>query len=306
MSNVAILTLNWNNWNDSKNLIESILDLDHREFDVVFIDNASQDGSVGKLISYLDKKKIQYELASSINAKPNSRFIIIQNSKNLGYTGGFNKGLQFVLKYNKYEFAWLLNNDVVLKKDALSQLLICFEEYCKKDGKIGVIGSTILYPDGSLQMLGGCTLYPIFANSVFRKKSNQSLDYISGASLFIPVKALKEVGFFDERYFLYWDDADLGIRMKRKNFKLVYCPKSFIYHKEGGTSGKINTINDYYWVRNGLLFTKKHYPYFLPIAFFAYFFKFLVLRTINNQPNNVKSLIMGTKDFLLCRFGPKP
>ena len=308
MSKVAILTLNWNNWEDSKNFLDSVFFLDYKNYDIIFIDNGSNDNSVDNLISFLTNKNLDYKIIDENNTieniTENSQFYIIKNDENLGYTGGFNKGLEFILNNARdYEFIWILNNDTILNKLSLGNLVKCYYEAINKNIKVGAIGSKILYPNGELQMLGGCTLYPIIGNSIFRKKDNQRLDYISGASLFMPVDVVRYVGLFDERFFLYWDDADYGIRIKKKGYKLIYCSNSIVYHKEGGTAGRINKVNDYYWVRNGFLFTKKHYPYFLPFVFFSYFFKYTIVRKLRNLPFNFDAYVRGVKDFLTNKFG---
>ncbi|ACN98613.1 glycosyl transferase, family 2 [Sulfurihydrogenibium azorense Az-Fu1] len=231
MSKVVLLTLNWNNWEDSKNFLDSVFFLDYKNYDIIFIDNGSNDNSVDSLISFLTNKNLNYKIIDENNTieniGENSRFYIIKNDENLGYTGGFNKGLEFILNNARdYEFIWILNNDTILNKSSLGNLVKCYYEAISKNIKVGAIGSKILYPNGELQMLGGCTLYQI-----------------------------------------------------------------------RGTAGRINKVNDYYWVRNGFLFTKKHYPYFLPFVFFSYFFKYTIVRKLKNLPFNFDAYVRGVKDF---------
>lgn len=304
---VCIITVNWNNWKDSIVFLDSVLKLDYPSIEIVFIDNNSNDNSIEKVKEWAQRKKLKFNILTYQDMKnftslDSEHFLtIIKNSCNCGYTGGINTGLKYVLNKKNVEFIWLLNNDVVVTNNSLNEIITCF----RNNKNIGAIGSKIFYyqhPE-RLQAAGGCRLNPMIGNSYFEVSSNPKLDYILGASLFLSVEICKHVGLFDERYFLYWDDADYSIRIKKSGFKLLYCSKSIIYHKEGGTAGRINKINDYYWVRNGLLFIKKHYPFFLLTTMIAYVFKYTVIRILKKQPCNLTSLFKGIYHFMLGRFG---
>ena len=114
---------------------------------------------------------------------------------------------------------------------------------------------------------------------------------------------INTVGLPDESYFLYWEDADWGLRARRKKFKLVYCPKSRVWHKEGGTSGGINPLTDYYWTRNGLFFMKRFYPALLPLIPFSYLAKYTIVKLMRRQPFNFKSFLRGIVDFTKGKRG---
>lgn len=305
---VAVLTLNWNNKYDSVNCVKSLIDLSYCDFNIIFIDNNSHDDSIEAVIKILIEKNIEF-LVLDDNSMVNINFtraFIIKNPDNLGYTGGFNVGLDFVLKLGIFDYVWILNNDTTVEKDSLNKLLDCFKEYKNRGIKVGAIGTKLLYPDGNIQTICGNKLSKILGNSSFLKTKAKNLDYITGASLFLEVETLKKVGFFDERFFLYWDDADYCLRLKKMGYELICCDDAVVYHKEGGTAGRINKLNDYYWVRNGLLFTWKHQPIFLPFVILAYIFKYTVLRTIKRQPNNLSSLFLGIYHFFTGKFGKKP
>lgn len=312
MKNVAILILNWNNLYDSLSCLESLLSLEYENYKIIFIDNGSTDGSFEGILEFLKEKGIpflvvensyQYNINGYIDI---TKVFIIRNTDNFGYTGGFNTGLRFVLEFGRFDYIWILNNDTVVERSALNKLVDCFERQKAKGVKVGAAGTTLLYPNGKLQAVCGCRLVKVIGNSSFLTKKVQHLDYIVGASLFLDMDALKNVYLFDERFFLYWDDADYSIRLKKAGYELICCDDVIVYHKEGGTAGRIEKLNDYYWVRNGLLFTWKHQPYFLPLTIFAYIFKYVVIRTFKRQPNNISALLFGIYHFLTGKFGKKP
>ena len=340
-----ILVLNWNNWQDTIECLESVFQNSYANYQVVVIDNGSTDSSENKirewaagkiviispyveyaghnkaipLIRYskeegerggeIEKEKPLYPLLRASVSHP---LIFIQTGGNLGYASGNNVGLRFVLSRGDGDFIWILNNDTVIAKDALEELLRCAES----DIDIGMVGSKLLYYDkpNLLQAAGGCRLNPFLGNSVLIASNHRDdgdwdnylePDYISGASLLIKKRALEVLGLLDENYFLYWEDADWGARAVRKQYRLLYCPKSRVWHKEGGTSGGINPTTDYYWTRNGLLFMKKFYPFLLPLIPFSYLVKYTIVRAIKKQPLHLRAFLRGSIDFIKGKTGEK-
>ncbi len=246
--------------------------------------------------------------------------MFIQNGENLGYSGGNNVGLRYALSKSDLEYVWLLNNDTLPERRALSALVSC-----ARRTEAAMAGSKLLYahqPD-TLQMAGGGMIWPAAGNSFIAASGQKddgrwdepfTLDYVCGASLLASREVLLRAGLLDERYFLYWEDADWGARARRSGFKLVYCPASRVLHKEGATTGKenengagsgISAKADYYWVRNGLYFTKKFHPFFLFSVPLAYLAKYTVVRMARRQPLNLKYFILGFLDFLYGRTGHK-
>ena len=340
---VCVLILNWNNWLDTVECLESVFQSSFTNFQVVVIDNCSSDDSVKKieewargnfktenpfirystankpfpLISY-DRKAAEKGgnqeqegyLSASLASGVLHPLLFIQTGANLGYSGGNNVGLRFALKREDFSHVWVLNNDTVIHRDALKELISCLES----DGAVGAAGSKLLYFDqpDTLHMAGGCSIIPWMGNAAMigvdeqddgRWDRSLEPDYISGASLLMKKKVLEDVGLMDERYFLYWEDADWGVRMRRKGYRLLYCPASTVWHKEGGTAGRLNTVSDYYWVRNGLFFMKKFYPALLPLTPFSYLLKYTLVRLLKRQPLHFSSFLGGLKDFLKGKTG---
>jgi len=335
---VCILILNWNNWQDTVECLESVYQNSYPDYQVVVADNASADGSIDKIIEWAEgrlrtsgtivpyisgNKPIPYniydrEAAERGEGKNGERYpdaafplSIIHTGANLGYAGGNNVGLRFALKRCDFSYVWILNNDTVIQKDALQKLMVCLEH----EDNIGAAGSKLLYhhqPD-TLHMAGGCRIIPWMGNASMigegtkddgRWDAPLEPDYISGASLLVKNKVLENVGFMDERYFMYWEDADWGERMRRSGCRLIYCPASRVWHKEGASAGRLSSSADYYWVRNGLYFMKKFYPALLPLMPFSYFFKYTLLRFVKGQPLHFSSFLAGLRDFLKGKTGP--
>jgi GT2 family glycosyltransferase len=334
---VYVVILNWNNWRDTIECLESVFQNTYPDYQVICVDNASTDNSVQMIKEWAAGKhevKSDFFVFSCSNKpipvicceretaekggmaetgfrhKGGNPLILIRSDSNEGYAGGNNIAIRHVMKKTGWEYIWILNNDTAVDKEALSEMVTGIES----NPGTGMAGSKLLYYDrrNMLQAAGGCKITPWNGNASLignNKKDGPewgvpfSPDYICGASLLVKKEVIQSIGLLDESYFLYWEDADWGMRARKNNFKLLYCPGSRVWHKEGGTSGGISSLTDYYWTRNGLAFMKKFYPAFLPLAPLSYFLKHTVIRIIKRQPLNFRSFLRGVRDFFAGRTG---
>ena len=89
----------------------------------------------------------------------------------------------------------------------------------------------------------------------------ETIDYASGCCMLIKRSVLEKVGLFDDRYFLYYEDADFSERVKRKGSEILFCPKAVLWHKNAESAGGSGSdLQDYYISRNRLLFGVKYAP----------------------------------------------
>jgi len=314
---VCIIISNWNGWQDTIGCLESVLESSWPDYQVIVRDNASTDGSEEKITGWARGKSIDIVRYDRETAErgglPEKEYplVFIQTGKNLGYAGGNNVALRYVLARGEAEYVWLLNNDTVVDREALAELV----KLAGTDENIGMVGSKILYHDRPdiLQTAGGSRIVPwagnaaiIAGNQLDDGSWDESFepDYLNGASLLVSTETIKAIGLMEEKYFLYWEDAEWGARAKGMGYRLLYCPGSRIWHKEGGSTGNLNYKSDYYWVRNGLYFSRKFYPYFLPLIPFFYLAKYTFVRMLKKQPLNLKAFMRGLFDFLTGKTGP--
>ena len=315
---VYILILNWNNAKDTVDCLEAVFKSDYPDYAVVCLDNGSTDDSEEKIrqwasgagLKWVGYSREQARRGGQPQEETRTRLIFISNGENLGYAGGNNIGLEFALARGDMRYAWVLNNDTLPEAGALRSLVSC----CRETG-VGMAGAKLLYTydPGVLQMAGGCRLSPLTGNAspVAGGRADDGkwdapfdLDSVCGASVLLKKEVLEAVGAFDERYFLYWEDADWSMRARRAGFRLVYCPAARVLHKEGGTLGGAgNARADYYWVRNGLYFARKFYPGLLPLVPFSYMAKYTVIRMFRRWPLNLPAFFSGLLDFLRGRMG---
>ena len=182
----------------------------------------------------------------------NSRIQYIFNNKNVGFGAGHNIILNKILNESKYHI--VLNPDVYFDENVISKLYNFMEQH----HEVGHVMPRVLYPDGTLQPL--CKLLPSPKVLIMRRflgflkntleTENQhyelhfsgydkimNVPFLSGCFMFLITEALKKVGLFDERFFLYTEDTDLTRRM-HKYYQTLYFPDATIYHHHARGSYK--------------------------------------------------------------------
>lgn len=224
MKNLTIAILNFNSGEYLSKCLESIkLVKDEANITTVVIDNDSTDDSLNLVESKFKDVKF------------------VKNSENLGFSKGYNKTLKEV----KSECVLLLNPDCLLEKGVIKKILENFEIE-----KAGAVTCKIILSNGKIDLTAhrgfptpwASLLYALGDDSLYHltgKISDQihEVDAISGAFFMTKKSILEEVGFLDERFFLYGEDIDLSLRIKNKGYKILYDPAVKITHYKGISSG---------------------------------------------------------------------
>ncbi|AEX20704.1 glycosyltransferase family 2 protein [Vibrio sp. EJY3] len=278
---VYIVVLNWNSYVETIECLNSILDLDYEEFSVIVCDNGSSNDSLEHIKTFIlntvpNKFK---KCFGTINYTPCSnerQFILIDNKENFGYAKGNNIGINIALKDKACEHVWILNNDTVVVKNCLTEMIRTVES----EPNYGICGSRLIYyhERDKLQGFGGRY------NKVTGKTSHyleglgsdididefevaDRIDYLIGASLLISRNFLESVNGFSEDYFLYFEELDLCHKLTSRYSKLI-SKNAVVYHKEGASFDKtLSGTSLYYLFQNRIRFTKKFYPLMLPTVY---------------------------------------
>ncbi|OGG26669.1 hypothetical protein A2960_00660 [Candidatus Gottesmanbacteria bacterium RIFCSPLOWO2_01_FULL_39_12b] len=257
MDKTAIIVLHYKNMSDTYTCIKSISDnfKTGKKPYILVVANSSIKDDVANL-----KKKYR-------------GLDFIENPKNQGFAEGNNLGLKKVYSLG-FENYILLNNDTVVSSDLINQLV----KYAKVDDNIGLIspkiyfepnyeyhksryqkkdiGKVIWYAGGIIdwQNIHACH------RGVDEVDSKQydlisETDFATGCCMFIKRKVIEQVGFFDTKYFLYYEDVDYSMRVKLAGFKIVYLPRAYLWHKNASSSGKPgSSTHIYYQNRNRFYF----------------------------------------------------
>ncbi len=292
-----IILLNYNGWEDTLECLESVLKNGYENYQVIVVDNASPNKSMQHIINWAEGKQgvvidetsqLQY-LSQPLELKPlpyvlytkdeaskggdpekelvqNNPMVLIQAGKNKGFAAGNNIGIKYALIKNDFNYIWLLNNDTVIEKDTLSDLI----EYAEKN-KIDICGSVLKdYEDPTKILAYGGTINKFLGTSkhlLKEKEINSKLDYIVGASFLIVKKVIDNIGMLPEDYFLYYEETDYCFNAKRNKFILGVAQNSFVYHKRGASTGGIKKNEFSYLSRliSRKLFCQKYLNNFIGI-----------------------------------------
>lgn len=186
---------------------------------------------------------------------------VIRNVHNDGFAKGNNDAIRAALEM-QYEYVMLLNMDTIIEPDCIRKLLAAME----KDNSIGALQAQLmLWPDrNKINTLGNITHFLGFGytsgymDTINDKTppASRDISYPSGAAMFIKTSALRKVGLFDEEYWMYNEDQDLGWRLWLAGYKCRLCSGAIVYHKYDFSR---NPVKYYYVDRNRLLSIFKNF-----------------------------------------------
>ncbi len=299
MTNVFISIVNFNGNIDTSSCLKSLEDLKIKDFNlsVVVVDNGSKEVFKATPEKY-----------------KNFKLHLLRSEENLGFSGGQNLGINLAL-VNNADFVLILNNDVYIDENLITNLLETFEkqkgaglvspkiyfakghEYHKDRYKESDLGKVIWYAGGKMDWKNVLASH-IGVDEVDKGQFEnlEKTDYASGCCEMIKKEVFEKVGLFDEKYFLYYEDNDLSQRAKRKGFESYYQPKAILWHINAGSAGGSGSkLQDYYITRNRLLFGFKYAPIRAKVALLKEGVR-LILSGRGSQKK-------GVLDFFLCKFG---
>lgn len=253
---LSVIITNWNGKKFLEECLNSLQDQTYTHFETILVDNGSTDGSV-------EFVRERYE-----------KFVrIIRNETNLGFAGGNNVGIRAATG----EFIVLLNNDTWADPRWLEELVHAIDadpiigmwgskiySYYRRD-RIEAVGE-LIYRDGLSRAKGQ------FERDQGQFEQKEEIFFPPGCGAMFRKKVFDEIGLFDEDFFAYGDDAEIGIRARLAGWKGLYVPHAILYHKNSGTGGQHSPFKAFYVERNRFWITIKYFP--LPLLILSPFFTF--------------------------------
>ncbi len=292
---VYIILLNWNGKEDTLECLKSFEKIKYDNYQIIVVDNGSEDDSVVEIEKKYPKVKI------------------IENKKNLGFAGGNNVGIKYAMD-NNVDYVLLINNDTIVEKNFLTELV----KIGDSDEKIGLLGSKIYFhgdkkriwfAGGKINWLKNKgTHIGLDEIDEGQYDKTKEVDYLTGCCLLIKRKVIERISGLEEDYFLYYEDTDYSLRAQKIGYKCVYVPESRIYHKISRSTKPGSASYVHYHVRNGLLMARRNgniltrlalYPYCLVLSL-KQVAKIIVLPKKRSWTNAV---LRGVGDFLIGRTG---
>lgn len=277
MVKVAVVILNFKVKDLTLECVSSVRKSSYKAVTIYVIDNASDDG--------IDQAIKQFNDVH-----------FIQTGGNLGYTGGNNIGIKKALS-DDCDVVFILNPDTTVDPQVISECVKVMDQ-----PEVGIVGPKVLFDDKQTIWYAGGILDKASVigkhRGVDEKDCGQyddleETDYVSGAAMVVKREVFEQISFFDERYFLYYEDSDFCLQAKKAGFKVMYAPKAVVYHQNAQSTGLGSPLQDYYITRNRMLFASKFLPLRTQLALYRE-----VLRNIS-----ISSRRKALFDFLIGRVG---
>ena len=294
---VYIILVNYNGWQDTIECLESLYKIDYVNFQVLVVDNDSTNNSLeyikswadGKTIidekdttiykkyvlPYIEKPKeyIEYNYLQALQGgdielekKYQNPLILIKSNKNGGFSYGNNIAIKYALKKNDFDSVILLNNDTVIGKDTISEIVkarMNFAENAIYGGRIFYYNDQdlIWYDGGHFNEWIGRATHINMKKKLHEIKNNdiKMVNFITFCYVLIPKFILDKVGLLDESYFMYVEDLDYSYKVWKSGYKLYHIPTSKVWHKVGASSGEdeVSEFSAYWMMQNRVRFIKK-------------------------------------------------
>lgn len=268
---ISIITINYNGLKDTCELMET-LPLDDTSIEVIVVDNASRQDEA----SVIEQRYPQVK--------------VIRSSENLGFAGGNNLGIE--VSCGKY--LYFINNDTLLSlqgnavantKHGMQPELRYLVERLESDPQIGMVCPKIRFTwgDNLIQFAGYTPLSRVTLrnNAIgFNESDYGQYDtahptpYGHGAAMMVRREAIDKAGMMPTCFFLYYEELDWSMMIRRAGYTIWYEPASTIYHKESQTTGQASPLRTYYITRNRLFFVQRNSP--LPWRYLSYLYLIFV------------------------------
>ena len=285
---LSIITINYNGLKDTCELIDT-LPLNDETIEVIVVDNASTQDEATEL-------EKRYPL-----------IIVIRSDKNLGFAGGNNLGIKAA--HGKYLF--FINNDTILSQPSALRLLITRLE---SSAQIGMVCPKIRFTwdKQPIQYAGYTPLSKITLRNKsigFGEKDNGQYDtprptpYAHGAAMMVKREVIEKAGVMPECYFLYYEELDWSLMIRRAGYEIWYEPSCTIFHKESQTTGQMSPLKTYFITRNRLLFAQRNAQ--KDTKYLTYVYLIIVVATkdisfhlLRGKFNLACAVIKGITDFI--------
>ncbi len=233
----AVLVLNWNDHTEVVDCLRSVEATSYTRLRIYIIDNGSRPESVAYMRPRL----------------PGA--IILENGRNLGFSGGFNVGIQRALD-DQADFVCVLNSDIRVSADFFDELADAFDD----TGVAAAAPKELDFFQTDRLWFAGGSVSPL-ATRVFGFGQRDSHEFsipgdtgrLCGAAMVFRSATLRAIGGFDERLFFTGEDQEIALRLLRADMRIRYVPSAKVWHKRGASAGGGETpLNSYFSSRNYL------------------------------------------------------
>jgi GT2 family glycosyltransferase len=292
---VSIVVLNYKNWQDTIECLNSLSNITYHSFRVIVVDNDSKNDSLAYIGNWLTKKSKKWLMLTRQRSENidhiNEDFVLIQSDSNCGYAAGNNIGIRCAIRADD-KYVLILNNDTLVEKNFLEPLV----DFLDSNPSVGMVGPKIVDVDGSIdkncarrrpEMIDYLFIVDLFAKlfpnnrwlhkhyyiGEYDYQTPRLVDIISGACMLLRTDIIKEIGLLDEKTFLYLEELILHEKLRLLNKSTYIVPQSKIVHKGGNTTNIIPSSFIMQTLQESRQYYFRSYRHFS--AWFLYIQKFL-------------------------------
>ena len=295
---LSIITINFNGLKDTCELIDT-LPLEDQSIEVIVVDNASKE----------DEATVIEQRYPQVN--------VIRSKENLGFAGGNNLGINAA--HGKYLF--FINNDTLMrwrKEEGRRMMFQPLIDRLESSPKIGAVCPKIRFSwgDNPIQFAGYTPLSHItMRNHAIgcgeadhgQYDTAHPTPYAHGAAMMVKREAIEKSGLMPECYFLYYEELDWSMMIRRAGYDIWYDPALTVFHKESQSAGQQSPLRTYYITRNRLLFAKRNNSSATRYLSYIYQISLVACRdilryTLQHRPDLAQATIKGIRDFINSRF----
>ena len=287
---IGIVIVNYNGEHYQNEALRTIYMSTYTNFEVIIVDSGSKDNSIS--LAQKEYPDVHY---------------LLQN-ENVGVAKGNNIGIRYALEQLNCDYVLLINNDVEIKADTIEFLINNASSsvitvpkiyYYEPNNMLWFAGGGMVWRKGESEHWGN---YEI-DNGQYDKQ--MEITYSPTCCMLIHKDVINKIGLIDETVFMYFDDTDFCARVNDAGIKILYVPKSIMWHKVSSASGGSDSkIQVYYMTRNKLYYMNKHKDKLkFPARIFTYA-KFIVKYVISPfYKKNDKYIIKAWKDYKNGKMG---
>jgi GT2 family glycosyltransferase len=249
---VSIIVVNWNGMKFIEDCLSSLEKQTWKNREFILVDNGSDDGSAELLKKWA--KRV-----------PRARTILLSQNT------GFCKANNFAFAEAGGEWIALINNDAVAEADWIEELL----RRGDPERRVGMLGGKILFdePKGVIDKAGHLIYWDgqnrgrgTMERDVGQYDREEEILWPDACAALYHRKVFEETGGFDEAFFAYGDDADLGMRARLLGWKAWYVPRAVVHHRHSATAGAYSPLKIMLVERNRLLLAIKNFPLLLLLS----------------------------------------
>jgi len=242
---ISVIIVNYNDRIHLKGCLSSLKEtVGEIPSEIVIIDNQSTDGTPEWIRAHA----------------PGVRLIV--NTENVGFARANNQGIS----ESRGKYILFLNTDTVLEPQAVALLL----EELRSNKNVGAVGPALLHEEKEYQVSFGksvnffrevvqkLVLNPFYRFRLKRGPNKRRVGWLSAACLITRRDILDEVGYFDENFFLFFEDIDLCRRIRERGYELLYLPQARVYHLGGASTEGLKLFSRYHYRKSQIYFYEKH------------------------------------------------